>query len=83
MLLTHAFESLHCIAVKFRTRFLHHKGGRAIERLAAKLDGSLRSHQLATNGILRDTRVYSIVAVEWTTVNTHLTWLLQRNESGK
>ena len=80
MLLTHAFESLDSIAVEFRTHFFNHKSRRAIERLGAKLDGILRSHQLATNGTLRDTCVYSIIAAEWPTVKGHLNWLLERNE---
>jgi RimJ/RimL family protein N-acetyltransferase len=83
MLLTHAFESLNCIAVEFRTHFFNHKSRGAIERLGAKLDGVLRSHQLATNGTLRDTCVYSIIAGDWPTVKTHLSWLLQRNETAK
>src|SRR4051812_44672375 len=42
LLLTHAFESLQCIAVEFRTHFFNHPSRRAIERLGAKLDGILR-----------------------------------------
>lgn len=76
MLLTHAFESMDCIAVEFRTHFFNHASRRAIERLGAKLDGILRSHQRATNGTLRDTCVYSIIASEWPTVKTHLSYLL-------
>ena len=76
MLLTHAFETLNCIAVEFRTHFFNHPSRRAIERLGAKLDGVLRSHQLATNGTLRDTCVYSIIAGEWPTVKTHLMYRL-------
>ncbi len=76
LLLTHAFEGLECIAVEFRTHFFNHASRRAIERLGAKLDGILRSHQRATNGTLRDTCVYSIVASEWPTVKTHLEYQL-------
>jgi N-acetyltransferase len=75
LLLTHAFEVLNCIAVEFRTHFFNQASRRAIERLGAKLDGVLRCHQLARNGTLRDTCVYSIVAAEWPTVKTHLQWL--------
>lgn len=81
MLLTHAFESLDCIAVEFRTHFFNHKSRRAIERLGAKLDGILRSHQRATNGTLRDTCVYSIIASEWLTVKAHLSYLLQADSA--
>ena len=76
LLLTHAFERLHCIAVEFRTHFFNHQSRRGIERLGAKLDGILRSHQLASDGTLRDTCVYSIIASEWPTVKSHLNWQL-------
>ena len=82
MLLTHAFETLDCIAVEFRTHFFNHQSRRGIERLGAKLDGILRSHQLAGNGTLRDTCVYSIIAAEWPTVKCHLTYQLQRPRAG-
>ena len=78
LLLTHAFESLGCIAVEFRTHFFNHQSRRGIERLGAKLDGILRSHQLAADGTLRDTCVYSIIASEWPTVKSHLNWQLSR-----
>lgn len=80
LLLGHAFEHLDCLAVEFRTHFFNHQSRRAIERLGAKLDGVLRSHQRALNGTLRDTCVYSIIAAEWPTVRSHLSWKLQRNE---
>ena len=76
MLLTHAFDKLDCIAVEFRTHFFNHQSRRGIERLGAKLDGILRSHQIAANGTLRDTAVYSIIAAEWPTVKAHLTYQL-------
>ena len=76
LLLTHAFEELDCIAVEFRTHFFNHQSRRGIERLGAKLDGILRSHQIAPNGTLRDTVVYSIIAAEWPTVKAHLTYQL-------
>jgi RimJ/RimL family protein N-acetyltransferase len=72
MLLGHAFEALDCIAVEFRTHFFNHQSRRGIERLGAKLDGILRSHQIAPNGSLRDTVVYSIIASEWPAVKAHL-----------
>jgi RimJ/RimL family protein N-acetyltransferase len=77
LLLTHAFETLGCIAVEFRTHFFNHASRRGIERLGAKLDGILRSHQIASNGTLRDTVVYSIIASEWPTVKAHLTYQLE------
>jgi RimJ/RimL family protein N-acetyltransferase len=81
LLLTHAFEKLDCIAVEFRTHFFNHQSRRGIERLGAKLDGILRSHQVAPNGTLRDTVIYSIIASEWPTVRAHLTY--QLNEKAR
>jgi N-acetyltransferase len=82
LLLTHAFETLGCIAVEFRTHWFNQQSRRGIERLGAKLDGVLRSHQINHHPdapqTLRDTCVYSIVASEWPTVKAHLTHQLNR-----
>ncbi len=74
LLLQHAFETLGCVAVEFRTHFFNRQSRRAIERLGAKLDGVLRNHRLMKNGTLRDTCVYSIIANEWPTVKAHLSF---------
>jgi N-acetyltransferase len=76
LLLEHAFEAINCIAVEFRTHFFNHQSRRAIERLGAKQDGILRSHQIAPNGSLRDTVVFSIIASEWPAVKAHLNFQL-------
>jgi RimJ/RimL family protein N-acetyltransferase len=82
LLLTHAFEQLGCIAVELRTHHFNQQSRRAIERLGAKLDGVLRSHQINPHpmaaGSLRDTCVYSIIASEWPTVKAHLDHQLKR-----
>ena len=78
LLLTHAFDVLDCIAVEFRTSSLNVASRRAIERLGAKHDGILRSHQRNANGTLRDTYVYSITAAEWPAVREHLGFQLRR-----
>ena len=78
MLLGHAFDALDCIAVEFRTHFFNQQSRRTIERLGARLDGILRSHQRAADGLLRDTCVYSIPRAEWPTVRAHLQWQLDR-----
>ena len=76
LLLAHAFETLDCIAVEFRTNFFNFPSRRAIERLGAKQDGILRSHQHYADGSLRDTVVFSIVAHEWPAVKRHLEFKL-------
>lgn len=76
MLLRHAFETLACNAVEFRTHFMNRQSRTAIERLGAKLDGVLRNHMILANGTLRDTAVYSIIAGEWPAVRSNLEWQL-------
>jgi RimJ/RimL family protein N-acetyltransferase len=79
LLLAHAFETLGCIAVEFRTHFFNAESRRAIERLGAKLDGVLRSHSRSRDGSLRDTCVYSIIVSEWPAVRQNLEWRLGRS----
>ena len=79
LLLAHAFDTLNCIAVEFRTHRFNTQSRRAIERLGAQLDGMLRNHMRAANGTLRDTAVYSITADEWPTVRAHLDFQLSRD----
>lgn len=81
LLLGHAFDTLDCIAVEFRTHRLNVQSRRAIERLGAQLDGMLRAHQRMPNGTLRDTAVYSITAAEWPTIRAHLDFQLQPRTS--
>lgn len=78
LLLTHAFESLGCIAVEFRTSWFNAQSRRAIERLGAKPDGILRNHMRMPDGTLRDTCVYSILPHEWAAVKKNLLFRLQR-----
>lgn len=81
ILLKHAFETLDCIAVEFRTHWFNFESRAAILRLGAKQDGVLRNHQISPNGTLRDTVVFSILASEWPTVKAHLRWLLNKPRS--
>ena len=78
LLLTHAFETLECIAVEFRTHWFNEASRAAIARLGAKQDGVLRNHQLLPDGSRRDTVVFSIVDGEWPAVKAHLRFLLDR-----
>jgi RimJ/RimL family protein N-acetyltransferase len=79
LMLSHAFDDLGCIAVEFRTHYFNRASRAAIERLGAKLDGVLRSHQISADGTRRDTVVYSILDVEWPAVRTNLRFRLSRN----
>jgi RimJ/RimL family protein N-acetyltransferase len=76
MLLRHAFDTLGCAVVGFRTDNFNRASQAAIERLGAKRDGVLRHHALRRDGTVRDTYIYSIVAGEWPEIQAHLQYKL-------
>jgi len=72
LMLKHAFETLHCIAVDLRTHEKNLQSRAAIERLGAKLDGILRNHRILPDGSIRNTATYSIIDSEWAEVKSRL-----------
>lgn len=72
LLMTHAFETLGCEAVRFRTHWMNQQSRTAIERLGARLEGVLRADARDRAGRLRDTVSYSVVAAEWPMVKAGL-----------
>jgi RimJ/RimL family protein N-acetyltransferase len=79
LLLTHAFETLGCAVVGFRTDNFNFASQRAIAALGAKKDGVLRHQKARRDGTARDTWMFSILASEWPDVKRHLTLRLQRS----
>lgn len=79
LLLTHAFETLGCQVVGFRTDNFNFRSQRAIEALGAKKDGVLRHHYARRDGTVRDSVMYSILAGEWPDVRRHLEARLARH----
>ena len=78
LLLTHAFESLHCAVVGLRTDRFNVASQRAIAALGARQDGILRHHQARRDGTARDSVMFSILAAEWPDVKRHLALRLAR-----
>lgn len=83
LLLEHAFEALGCVAVAFHTDELNEDSQRAIERLGAQREGVLRAHRRRTDGSLRDTVCFSILAEEWGNVANWLDMRLNRLASNR
>jgi RimJ/RimL family protein N-acetyltransferase len=79
LLLTHAFETVGCLAVEFRTHWHNQQSRAAIARLGAKQDGVLRNHGRMPDGSLRDTVVFSITDAEWPAVRSGLRHRLARH----
>jgi RimJ/RimL family protein N-acetyltransferase len=78
LLLTHAFETLNCHVVGWRTDNYNFASQAAIERLGAKKDGVLRGHALRRDGTIRDTVMYSMRAGEWPEAKAQLLYLLDK-----
>ncbi len=78
LMLTHAFETLGCNVVGWRTDNFNFASQRAIERLGAKKDGVIRGHAIRRDGTIRDTVMYSVAAGEWPEVKAQLLYLLDK-----
>jgi RimJ/RimL family protein N-acetyltransferase len=78
LLMTHAFETLGCHVVGWRTDNFNFASQAAIERLGAKKDGVIRGHALRRDGTIRDTVMYSLRSGEWPEVKAQLLYLLDK-----
>ncbi len=78
LLMTHAFETLDCHVVGWRTDNFNHASQAAIERLGARKDGVIRGHALRRDGTIRDTVMYSMRAGEWPEARAQLLYLLDQ-----
>lgn len=78
LMLTHAFETLDCNVVGWRTDNFNHASQRAIERLGARKDGVIRGNAMRRDGTIRDTVMYSLRSGEWPEVKAQLLYLLDK-----
>ena len=78
LMMTHAFETLGCNVVGWRTDNFNFASQAAIERLGAKKDGVLRGHALRRDGTIRDTVMYSMRSGEWPEARAQLLYLLDK-----
>ena len=78
LMMGHAFDTLGCRIVGWRTDNFNFASQRAIERLGAKKDGVLRGHALRRDGTIRDTVMYSMRSGEWPEAKAQLMYLLNQ-----
>lgn len=76
LMMGHAFDTLGCHVVGWRTDNFNFVSQKAIERLGARKDGVIRGHFLRRDGTIRDTVMYSMRAGEWPESKAHLLHLL-------
>ena len=79
LLLVHAFDTLGCAVVGWRTDIFNVASQKAIERLGAKKDGVIRHHAVRRDGSIRDTVMYSLLRGEWPEIKTQLHYQLTRH----
>ena len=79
LLLGHAFDTLGCAVVGFRTDNFNFASQRAIAALGAKKDGVLRHQRARRDGTVRDTWMFSILRTEWPDVKRHLSARIARS----
>ncbi|MFR9775455.1 bifunctional pyridoxamine 5'-phosphate oxidase family protein/GNAT family N-acetyltransferase [Micromonospora sp. MS34] len=72
LLLTRAFEELDAVRVTWQTSTLNERSQRAIERLGATREGTLRSNRRRADGTWRESALYSMLAEEWPNAQARL-----------
>ena len=78
LLMTHAFETLGCNVVGWRTDNFNFASQAAIERLGAQKEAVLRGHALRRDGTIRDTVIYSMRSGEWPEAKAQLLYQLNK-----
>ncbi len=73
LLLEHGFERLGCVRIELKADSRNVKSRNAILRIGATEEGTLRRHVLCSDGHLRDTVYFSILAEEWPAIKARLT----------
>ena len=81
LLMTHAFETLGCNVVGWRTDNFNFASQQAIERLGAQKDGVIRGNAMRRDGTIRDTVMYSMRAGEWPEAKAQLLYGLNKSRS--
>ena len=79
LMLRHAFETLGCIRVEFKTDALNERSRAALLRIGAKEEGMFRQHMVMPGGRLRDSVYFSIIDSEWPSVRARLEGFLSRS----
>ena len=72
LLLRHAFETLRCMRVEFKTDARNERARGALEALPARFEGIFRKHMLVRDGEVRDSAYYAVTDEEWPAVRANL-----------
>jgi RimJ/RimL family protein N-acetyltransferase len=78
LMLSHAFETLGCIRVEFKTDSRNERSRAAIAALPAQDEGVMRNHMIVPDIGPRDSAYYSVIDAEWPQVRANLERRLSR-----
>lgn len=81
LLLKHAFEAMGCIRVEFKTDSENEQSRRALHRIGAREEGTLRNYRVSMHRGIRHLSIYSIIESEWPTVRSNLAAKLNADPS--
>jgi RimJ/RimL family protein N-acetyltransferase len=72
LMLEHAFETLDCMRVEFKTDARNERSRAALAALPAQFEGVLRNHMIVPDVGPRDSAYYSVIDSEWPDVRENL-----------
>jgi RimJ/RimL family protein N-acetyltransferase len=78
LMLRHAFEVWRCVRVELKTNAKNDRSRRAILRIGATEEGTLRKHYINADGTPRDSVYFSITDDEWPAVKERLEGMIAR-----
>ncbi len=81
VLLREAFEHRNMVRVQFKAEAINERSHRAILRIGATCEGTLRNFRIRDDGEVRDVRIYSVIERDWPQVKAHLLALLSRDSA--
>jgi RimJ/RimL family protein N-acetyltransferase len=72
LMMRHAFETLGCVRVEFKTDVRNERSRAALAALPAQFEGVLRNHMIVPDVGQRDSAYYSVIDSEWPDVEANL-----------
>jgi len=81
LMMRHAFETLDCVRVEFKTDARNERSRAALAALPARFEGILRNHMIVPTVGQRDSAYYSVIDSEWPEVRANLESRLVRSGS--
>ena len=83
LMLEHAFETLGCLRVEFKTDARNERSRAALATLPAQLEGIMRKHMTVPDVGVRDSAYFSVIDDEWPEVRANLRRRLTQTASDR